>query len=416
MAKRGRPPTRRSKWGTVRLKPSGNYQASYRYGGTPGVSLSAVYYAPTTFQTEGDARAWLASERRLIESGEWTPPAARLAAQRAAEEARLHSETLREYATRWLEQDDLRPSTRARYDKLLRYYVYGDEIPAWRGRKARTVTKRGLGEVRMAELTGPRIAAWWRSLPLDEYRRSCDLAYQLLRTICRAAVEEDEIMPEMPKRVAGAGRPSTRRTVEPLTPSRVQAIADAMRPKAWRLGTLLAARCALRSGEVRELRRKDIDTGKGVIHVRRGVIRAGATVVVGDPKTDAGRRDVLVPPSLLPDVEAHLRDYAQPGPEGLLFYSTNGGQADDRTWRAAFQAACKTAGVFGYVFHDLRHVALTWDAQAGATVRELQARAGHTTAAAALRYQEVASSHLARVVEEADANYVAQVKASNDDM
>lgn len=65
---------RRSTWGTVRQKASGNFQASYRHGGIPGVSASAVYIAPTTFQTEGDARIWLETERRLIETGQWTPP------------------------------------------------------------------------------------------------------------------------------------------------------------------------------------------------------------------------------------------------------------------------------------------------------------------------------------------------------
>jgi integrase len=38
-------------------------------------------------------------------------------------------------------------------------------------------------------------------------------------------------------------------------------------------------------------------------------------------------------------------------------------------------------------FHDLRHSALTIDAEAGATLAELQAHAGHSTVDAALRYQ-----------------------------
>src|SRR5665647_1703361 len=79
MARRGRRRSR-STWGTVRAKASGNYQASYRHGGIPGVVPSSVYTAPTTFQTEGDARVWLEVERRLIETGQWTPPADREAA------------------------------------------------------------------------------------------------------------------------------------------------------------------------------------------------------------------------------------------------------------------------------------------------------------------------------------------------
>jgi integrase len=41
-------------------------------------------------------------------------------------------------------------------------------------------------------------------------------------------------------------------------------------------------------------------------------------------------------------------------------------------------------------FHDLRHAGLTLTAQAGATLDEVMRRAGHSSAAAALRYQHAA--------------------------
>jgi integrase len=42
------------------------------------------------------------------------------------------------------------------------------------------------------------------------------------------------------------------------------------------------------------------------------------------------------------------------------------------------------------VFHHLRGIGATWAALAGATVRELQDRLGHTTPNMALAYQRVA--------------------------
>jgi integrase len=42
-------------------------------------------------------------------------------------------------------------------------------------------------------------------------------------------------------------------------------------------------------------------------------------------------------------------------------------------------------------FHDLRHTGAVMAAQEGATIAELQARLGHTTAAAAMIYQHAAS-------------------------
>ncbi len=102
-------------------------------------------------------------------------------------------------------------------------------------------------------------------------------------------------------------------------------------------------------------------------------------------------------------MRAHLRDHAQLGANGLLFWNQEGGNVDDRIWRKAWLRACTTAGFNDVRFHDLRHVGLTYTAVAGATLRELQAVAGHTTPAMALRYQEIAADHMAEVVKGLDA-------------
>jgi len=93
-------------------------------------------------------------------------------------------------------------------------------------------------------------------------------------------------------------------------------------PDKYRLMVLLASWCALRFGELAELRRSDIDVTNGIIRVRRGVTRVGGQAIVGTPKSVAGVRDVVIPPHLLPIVKAHLTRYtpardwaAVPGPE-----------------------------------------------------------------------------------------------------
>jgi integrase len=90
-------------------------------------------------------------------------------------------------------------------------------------------------------------------------------------------------------------------------------------------------------------------------------------------------------------------------PKGLLFWNTEGGNVDDRVWRKAWLRACRDAGTPDVRFHDLRHVGLTCTAVAGATLRELQAIAGHTTPAMAMRYQEIAADHMAEVIKGLDA-------------
>jgi hypothetical protein len=46
-------------------------------------------------------------------------------------------------------------------------------------------------------------------------------------------------------------------------------------------------------------------------------------------------------------------------------------------------------GLEGLRFHDLRHTSATLSIAAGASTRELMARMGHSSSAAALRYQHV---------------------------
>jgi integrase len=61
-------------------------------------------------------------------------------------------------------------------------------------------------------------------------------------------------------------------------------------PAKYRLMILLAAWCAMRFGELTELRRKDIDLKQGVIKVRRGVAWVDSKPVIGPPRSEAGKR------------------------------------------------------------------------------------------------------------------------------
>ena len=85
----------RSGFGSTRKLPSGRWQA--RYTGPDAL----VYAGPTTFQTKGDAQAWLANESRLISLEQWSSPDGRAIQVAAAVEAR-RSRTFAVYAEQWL--------------------------------------------------------------------------------------------------------------------------------------------------------------------------------------------------------------------------------------------------------------------------------------------------------------------------
>lgn len=109
-----------------------------------------------------------------------------------------------------------------------------------------------------------------------------------------------------------------------------------------------------------------------------------------DPKSDAGKRPITLPAGLRADLELHLTQYAQPGPDGRLFVGPEGGIPRRRNFNRIWRKALSDAGIpsdMGLHLHDLRHTGSTWSAQSGATLKELMARIGHSSTRAAMIYQ-----------------------------
>jgi integrase len=213
-------------------------------------------------------------------------------------------------------------------------------------------------------------------------------AYDLLRSVMKTAVD-DELIAANPCRIRGAGQVRRAKTIKPATLGELEAIVKAM-PEKYQLIVLFAAWLALRFGELAELRRSDVDAAAGVVHVRRGVVRTQVGRKVKGPKSNAGKRAVAVPPHLLPIVKAHLRDHAAMGRDGLLFPARHGAQLAPSTLYKVYYPAREKADRPDLRFHDLRHTGAVLAAATGATLAELMARLGHSTPAAALRYQHAA--------------------------
>ena len=344
----------RRQFGRLRKLPSGRWQAAYTGPDT------AVYSAPSTFATKLDAEAWLTDRRREIDRESWSPPGAPAAS----------AQTLAEYAEPWLAQRTLKPRTRAHYDQILHNLF----LPAF-------------GTSTLPSITPAKVRDWHAGFGTRTPTLRAH-AYALLRTILGCAVV-DELLTLNPCTLRGAGSSKRVHKVKPATLGEIEALVGAMPPK-YRTMTLLAAWCGLRFGELTELRRKDIDLTNGVLHVRRGVVHYGGTHLVGTPKSTAGIRDVAVPPHLLPALQQHLTEYAEPGRDGLLFPATLGGHLTSSSLYAVFHPAREAAGRPDLRWHDLRHTGAVLAASTGATLAELMARLGHSTPDAALRYQHAA--------------------------
>jgi integrase len=358
-------------FGSVRRLSSGRYQA--RYTAPDGLRYEArtAQGGPLTFDTRGDADAWLSLRHSEILRVAWLPPKADPATMVAPD-------TLREYADRWLAGRDLAERTREHYRQLLDDHIY----PTF-------------GASAVASISPSAVRAWFATLARADGRKVKDRpttrahAYGLLRTIMNTAVA-DELVAANPCRVRGGGQVKRKVKIRPATLDELSALVAAM-PERYRLMVTLAAWCALRFGELAELRRRDIDVRTGVIRVRRGMVRAEGVPLVKGPKSDAGRRDVAIPPHLMPMVREHLRAHVAIGADALLFPATGGGHMHPSSLATVFYPARVAVGRSDLRFHDLRHTGATLAAATGATLAELMARLGHSTAAAAMRYQHAAA-------------------------
>ena len=91
-----------------------------------------------------------------------------------------------------------------------------------------------------------------------------------------------------------------------------------------------------------------------------------------------------------------------PDSDDLLFTNSHGRAIRSSTWHPAWDNARRAAGLEEMRLHDLRHLAGTLTAQAGATLKETMAWLGHSTVGAALRYQHVVESRNGEIAAQLD--------------
>jgi integrase len=244
-----------------------------------------------------------------------------------------------------------------------------------------------LGQVELAKLSPSQIRAWNAGLrgPRGPGDSTAAKAYRLLRAMMRTAVA-DEVVVRNPCQVERAG---VERAVErpTATVAEVSALADAI-ARRFRALILLSAWCGLRRGELLALRRGDFDPLRNTLRVERAMHQlADGTLVVGPPKTEAGRRTIAIPPHVVPELVAHLDQFVTLDPESLVFTGEKGGPVRPHVLQKAWVKAKAATGLESFHLHDLRHAGNTWAAATGASTKELMARMGHANSAAALRYQ-----------------------------
>jgi integrase len=182
--------------------------------------------------------------------------------------------------------------------------------------------------------------------------------------------------------------------------------------------------CALRPGEARELRRRDLDLRKRPAEVTTRGSWSDAPERFFDegesrerPLKGRGRRSkrtIPIPYQLVPRFQAHLDAFVEPRADALVFTTPGGRRLDMQNfsrdvWTPARESIFSEDNPLRRVRrHDLRHSAITSWLNGGVTVKTGQRWSGHRTASVLLDtylgvMRDDASLSLARVEQLLDA-------------
>lgn len=293
--------------------------------------------------------------------------------------------TVEQYLTRWLDTNaqTVRATTQRRYADLMRLHV----IPY-------------IGQLRLAKLA-----------PLDVQRLYADrltagglssTTVIQLHNILHKALKQAVKWGLLTRNVTDAVTPPRRRTPDYTTWSQQQAaaflaLADQHEFAAlWRLALLTG----MRRGEVLGLTWEAVDLTKGVLAVKRTVIRAadGGKWSFGEPKTRAGRRSIALPRSVVEalqkhrirQLEARLKVGSLYQDYNLVFAAADGTALHPNTLALHFNRLIAAAGVPRIRFHDLRHTSATLMLANGEHPKIVQERLGHSDVSMTLnRYSHV---------------------------
>ena len=405
---KGRPPRARAANGrsSIYLGADGRWHGRVSFGNDPATG------AAVRRQVTAKTRAEVTTKVRALEE-------ARASGAKAI--GPTSRQTVRVYLTNWI---DNRASLGVRYNTVLGYRTDSQHIFA------------AFGGVRLDRLTVEHIETLWRQMSSprpDGSTRTGSIAH--VRRTLNAALSDAVKRGHVPRNpVALARAPKhARKIIEPYTVDEVRrllnAAAGTRNGARWAVGAVLG----LRQGEVLGLQWSDLDLERGSLSVSRQLqrrmwehgcppdlpcgskrgagcpARHGGGLVTSPPKSEAGRRTIALPETVLEDLQNHRdaqaaeRVTAQHWDDGGWVFPNEIGHATDpgRDYRA-WRALCVVAGVPVRRLHDLRHTSATLLLEANVDLKAAGQVLGHGTVSQTAAYTHVLADRKATAARAVD--------------
>jgi integrase len=339
----------------IAKRPDGRWRARYRD--------EAGREHARHFSRKLDAQRWIDEVTASIVTGQYVDPKA----------GRI---TFQEYAEGWRSAQVHRPTSAAHIETMLRRHAY----PVF-GRRP------------ISSILPSEVQAWVKLLSTHDKavgRRALapstiQVLHGVVSSIFHSAIRDRKIMANP---CEGTRLPKVeKRRITPLTTAQVDTLRDIL-PVGLRAIVTFTAGTGMRQGEVLGLTRDKLrllGTNPVVVVDRQLLTRIGGRLEFGPLKTHASYRTIPLPAVVVEALNEHLARH-QVADDGLVF-TLDGApihrSAFGHIWRPAAIAAGLNAST-GTGMHALRHYYASLLIRFGESVKTVQARLGHASAAETL--------------------------------
>jgi integrase len=240
----------------------------------------------------------------------------------------------------------------------------------------------GIGQLRLGELTTPRIDRFIQAVLADKGYASAKLCRQALSGTCGLLVRRGGLVAN-PVRDITPLEQDRDRTARAMTEKEIRewlSILDENEiARRWDLPELSRFMLAtgVRLGEALGVRWSDLDPEHGTVSIERTVIRLrGKGLVAAKPKTRTSSR-VLVLPNWCQQM-LQLRRVRLGAFEGPIFADSLGGYRDRNNVGAVFREVRKGTRFEWITPHTYRKTVATWLDSDGASARRIADQLGHS--------------------------------------
>lgn len=279
--------------------------------------------------------------------------------------------TVEEFIGEWLQnkQSSVRKSTYRSYEWLARKHIYPH-----------------IGHIRLAKLTPLHLQRMYSDLqkgdkPLS--KRSVLHVHLVLQEALDRAVKWNMVIRNVAKAVEPPRPP--KKQFSTWSKEEIIRFLEASKDDRYYIAFLLAIMTGMRKGEILGLRWRDIDFQTNVLSVRQTLSYTGKGSEFQAPKTDHGRRAIVLPSQVIEELRKHkvaqAKEKLQLGAEyndtDLVVATSHGTPVTARALDKSWYELRERANVPCIRFHDLRHTHASLMLLLGTHPKVVSERLGH---------------------------------------